>query len=162
MVIRELSEAETDAIFRALADSTRRDIVRRAIRQEQSISSLAERYAMSFAAVQKHVSVLERTALIGKTRHGKEQIVRANPETLQRAGRLLGEFEQLWRERLDRFGAALAAPQDPTRALTTPSTDTTPGDPARTGTTVTDTIRADSTDTTPSTGTTPTERGHRP
>lgn len=126
MVTRELSETETDAIFRALADSTRRDIVRRAILQEQSISSLAERYAMSFAAVQKHVAVLERTTLIQKTRRGKEQIVRANPETLKRAGRLLGEFEQLWRERLDRFGAVLEASADDTTNTTPTPTEKGP------------------------------------
>ncbi|WP_440710610.1 ArsR/SmtB family transcription factor [Herbiconiux sp. YIM B11900] len=141
MVIREISEAETDAIFRALADSTRRDIVRRAIRQEQSISSLAERYTMSFAAVQKHVGVLERTALIEKTRRGKEQIVRANPDTLQRASRLLGEFEHLWRERLDRFGEVLTAPAP--AAGPAPATGATPN-PGST------------------TSSAPVEKGHRP
>lgn len=133
MVIRELSEADTDAIFRALADSTRRDIVRRAIRQEQSISSLAERYAMSFAAVQKHVGVLERTALIQKTRRGKEQIVRANPVTLQRASRILGEFEQLWRERLGRFGDMLGASADSTPAVGDTPHTTTPGTTTQNG-----------------------------
>jgi len=103
MVTRESSETETDAIFRALADSTRRDIVRRAILEEQSISALAEHYSMSFAAVQKHVAVLERSAIIEKQRRGKEQIVRARLDTIRRAGRLLGEFEQLWRGRLQRI-----------------------------------------------------------
>lgn len=98
-----MSEAETDAIFRALADSTRRDIVRRAIRHEQSISSLAESYAMSFAAVQKHVAVLERADLIEKQRRGKEQLVRARLDTIRRAGELLDEFEQLWRDRVQRI-----------------------------------------------------------
>ncbi|MCS5722534.1 helix-turn-helix domain-containing protein [Herbiconiux sp. CPCC 203407] len=110
MVIQELSEAEADAIFRALADSTRRDILRRAIRHERSISSLADRYAMSWAAVQKHVAVLERAFLIVKERRGKEQIVRANLDSVRRASLLLDQFEQLWHERLDRIGDILTPP----------------------------------------------------
>jgi len=122
MVTRELSESETDAVFRALADPTRRDIVRRAIRQEQSISSLAERYAMSFAAVQKHVAVLERSAIVEKQRRGKEQIVRARLDTIRRAGRLLDEFEQLWRARLNRIDDLL----DDDETTTTPPLKGTP------------------------------------
>ena len=103
-----MSEPEADAVFHALADPTRRDIVRRAIRREQSISSLAERYTMSFAAVQKHVAVLERSTLVVKERRGKEQIVRANLDTLRRATRLLDEFEAIWRDRVLRIDALLA------------------------------------------------------
>ena len=103
MVTRETIEAETDAIFRALADSTRRDIVHRVINEEQSISSLAERYSMSFAAVQKHVAVLERSEIIEKQRRGKEQIVRVRLDTIRRAARLLDRFEQLWRHRAQRI-----------------------------------------------------------
>jgi DNA-binding transcriptional ArsR family regulator len=108
MVAQLMSETEADAVFHALADTTRRDIVRRAIRREQSISSLAERYTMSFAAVQKHVAVLERSTLVVKERRGKEQIVRANLDTLRRATRLLDEFEAIWRDRVVRIDALLA------------------------------------------------------
>ena len=132
MVIR-LSDDETDAVFRALADPTRRDILRRAIRQEQSISALAERYEMSFAAVQKHVAVLERAAIIEKQRRGKEQIVRARLETLARATELLGEFEALWRERTLRIEELLADPAHPATdihpATTTPTRPTEKGHP---------------------------------
>jgi len=78
MVVQELSDAEIDRIFHALADSTRRDIVTRAIKREQSVTALAQAYAMSFAAVQKHVAVLERAALVTKERRGRQQIVRGN------------------------------------------------------------------------------------
>jgi DNA-binding transcriptional ArsR family regulator len=105
--MRELSEAEADAVFRALADATRRDILRRAIGHEQSISSLAERYAMSWAGVQKHVAVLERAGLVAKERRGKEQIVRANLDSVRRASLLLAQFEQLWHDRLTRIGDIL-------------------------------------------------------
>ncbi|MFB2582982.1 ArsR/SmtB family transcription factor [Herbiconiux sp. P15] len=108
MVVQELSETEADAMFRALADSTRRDILRRAIRHEQSISAIAASYPMSWAAVQKHVSVLERAALISKERRGKEQIVRANLDSVRRASLLLDRFEQLWRDRVSRIDDLLS------------------------------------------------------
>ncbi len=107
MVAEQLSDAEVDLIFHALADSTRRDIVTRAIRHGQSVSSLAAAYAMSFAAVQKHVAVLERAALVTKERHGREQIVRGNLDTIRQAGALLDRYEQLWRQRAERMADIL-------------------------------------------------------
>ena len=89
-----------DRIFHGLADATRRDIVTRVLRQEQSVSSLARGYDMSFAAVQKHVAVLERAALVSKQRRGREQVVHANPEMLRKATRLLEQYEQIWRHRV--------------------------------------------------------------
>ncbi|MBX9470421.1 ArsR/SmtB family transcription factor [Microcella sp.] len=106
--IARLSDAEVDAIFGALADATRRDIVERVIEREQSVSSLAASYAMSFAAVQKHVAVLERASLVVKSRSGREQIVRANPDSLQRARSLLESYESLWRHRATTIDAILA------------------------------------------------------
>jgi DNA-binding transcriptional ArsR family regulator len=79
MVVRELQDDEMDRIFHALADATRRDIVVRVVQREQSVSALAESYAMSFAAVQKHVAVLERASLVVKERRGREQIVHGKP-----------------------------------------------------------------------------------
>ncbi len=100
MVVGELSEADADLIFHALADATRRNILARVIRAEQSVSALARHYPMSFAAVQKHVAVLEKSALVSKERRGREQVVRIEVATLRRAGRLLDEYEQLWRHRV--------------------------------------------------------------
>lgn len=108
----ELSDAEVDAIFQALADATRRDIVARVIEREQSVSSLAASYAMSFAAVQKHVAVLERASLVSKTRQGREQIVRADRAAIGRARALLEHYENLWRHRAAAIDAILA--DDPT------------------------------------------------
>jgi len=107
MVVLELSDDEVDAIFHALADPTRRDIVARVIERERSVSALSERYAMSFAAVQKHVSVLERAALVRKERRGREQIVHAQTTTIGKARRLLDEYEQLWRQRIERMQSIL-------------------------------------------------------
>jgi len=103
MVVDELADSDVDRIFHALADATRRDILAQVIRQERSVSTLAQLYPMSFAAVQKHVAVLERAALITKHKQGREQIVHANPAELAKATRLRDAFEKLWRHRADRI-----------------------------------------------------------
>lgn len=104
----ELTDEQVNRIFRALADATRRDIVRRTLTAEASISDLAADYDMSFAAVQKHVAVLEAADLVARTPKGRERIIRGNPETIRRAKELLGHFEQIWRARIDRLDAFLA------------------------------------------------------
>lgn len=121
---RELSEAEVDRVFHALATSTRRDILRRTIEREQSVSTLASEYEMSFAAVQKHVAVLEAANLIVKRAEGRERLVRANPEMIARARALLARYEELWRSRIARLDELLAETPAP-RADTTDTTDTT-------------------------------------
>jgi DNA-binding transcriptional ArsR family regulator len=110
------TESKTDLLFHALADATRRDIVRLVMVDEQSVSALARRYPVSFAAVQKHVAVLERAGLVVKRRAGREALVAARVEAIRDAARLLDEMEALWRGRVDRFTAVLhehfpAAPQ---------------------------------------------------
>ena len=102
------NDTDVDRIFHALSDATRRDIMSRAIQREQSVSDLSRRYAMSFAAVQKHVAVLERAELIAKERRGKQQIVHSELATVRRAVRLLQRYEQLWRGRADRIDSILA------------------------------------------------------
>jgi DNA-binding transcriptional ArsR family regulator len=104
----QLTDAQVDRLFRALADATRRDIICRTLVGEATVSQLAADYDMSFAAVQKHVAVLEGVGLVTKEAHGRERIVRANPETIQRAQRLLEQFEQLWRSRIARLDALLS------------------------------------------------------
>jgi len=104
----ELSDAEVDRIFHALADATRRDILRRTTLGETSVSRLADAYAMSFAAVQKHVAVLEGAGLVTKSTRGRERLVRADPATIARAQRLLDAYADLWRSRVDRLDALLA------------------------------------------------------
>jgi DNA-binding transcriptional ArsR family regulator len=101
-------DADLDRLFRALADRTRRDIVARLLAGEPaSVSTLADRYAMSFAAVQKHVAVLERSGLVSKQTLGRERIVRGNPERLARARDLLVQLEGLWRARFTQLDAVL-------------------------------------------------------
>jgi DNA-binding transcriptional ArsR family regulator len=98
-----LPEGEVDRIFQALADETRRDILRRAIQGSESVSVLSRRYDMSFAAVQKHVAVLERADLVTKERRGREQIVHTNRATFRKAMSLLDTYEQLWVQRIDQI-----------------------------------------------------------
>jgi DNA-binding transcriptional ArsR family regulator len=116
MVVDTILDEETDRLFRALADSTRRDILQRAIAHEQSVSSLADRYDMSFAAVQKHVAVLERAALVTKERRGREQIVHGHEPTLQKALRLLTAYELMWVERANQMASVLVETKGVTRA----------------------------------------------
>jgi DNA-binding transcriptional ArsR family regulator len=108
MVVDRQAGEDVDRIFHALADATRRDILVQAIQHEQSVSTLARRYDMSFAAVQKHVAVLERADLITKERKGREQIVHGNTATLRRAAALLETFEQLWIARTHQIAEILA------------------------------------------------------
>ncbi|MDI3329563.1 MAG: metalloregulator ArsR/SmtB family transcription factor [Micrococcus sp.] len=127
-----LVDDEVDRIFRALADATRRDIVRRTLTEEITVSALAAAYEMSFAAVQKHVSVLESAGLVNKNRHGRERLVRGNPDTLRKAQLLLDQYEELWRGRIDRLDALLTGEPagDPTGDLAGgPPADPAPGSP---------------------------------
>ena len=104
MVVRvQIAPPDFDRMFGALADHTRRDIVRRAIDAEEGVAELAGHYPMSFAAVQKHVAILERAGLVTKQRIGRRKVVRTNLEGLRVARRLLDRYEELWRGRIDRM-----------------------------------------------------------
>src|SRR5688572_21705234 len=112
VVRRSLSEAEIDRVFHALADATRRDIVARLLAGEPaSVSALAARYDMSFAAVQKHVAVLEEAGLVSKESRGRERIVRSNPERLAQARALLLKLEDLWMSRFSQLDKVLSDPK---------------------------------------------------
>src|SRR5260370_32821355 len=99
----QIAPLDFDPVFAALADHTRRDIVRRAISAEEGVLELASHYPMSFAAVQKHVAVLERAGLITKQRIGRRRVVRTNLEALRVARRLLDQYEELWRAPIHRM-----------------------------------------------------------
>lgn len=111
MVVDSVDEQRADELFGALADATRRDIVRRAMGGDHSVSALARYYPMSFAAIQKHVAVLERAGLVTKQRRGRERLVQTDIHSIRAASRLLDEFEAVWRGRLDRFDEMLAETQ---------------------------------------------------
>ena len=98
-----------DAMFHALADRTRRDILRRVLAGEHSVSALAAHYDMSFAAVQKHVAVLERASLLSKRRSGREALARGDVGAVRSAAALLVELEQVWRGRIARIDDLIAS-----------------------------------------------------
>jgi DNA-binding transcriptional ArsR family regulator len=99
----QIAPPNFDRMFGALADATRRDIVRRAIEGEEGVAELARHYPMSFAAVQKHVALLERAGLVTKQRVGRRKVVRTNLEGLRVARRLLDRYEEVWRGRINRM-----------------------------------------------------------
>jgi DNA-binding transcriptional ArsR family regulator len=107
MVVDERQGEAVDELFHALADATRRDILRRCAAGEPSVSRLAQAYPMSFAAVQKHVAVLERAGLVTKERRGREQLVHTETGAVDRARQALDELESTWRGRVDRMSDLL-------------------------------------------------------
>src|SRR4051794_1956483 len=117
MVVRHSDEERADRVFSALGDATRRDILRRAASGEHSVSGLASHYPVTFAAVQKHVAVLERAGLVVKRRQGREHLVSTDVTTVRHAREQLEILEALWRDRLMRFGEVLAElPTTPNQA----------------------------------------------
>ena len=103
---------DVDRVFGALSDATRRDIVRRAMTGEEGVAELSEHYPMSFAAVQKHVTVLERAGLVTKERVGRRKLVRTDIEGLAIARRLLDQYEELWRGRIERMSDLIATEKE--------------------------------------------------
>src|SRR5215217_6272493 len=101
----QIAPPDFDRIYGALADATRRDIVRRAIGGEEGVAELAGHYPMSFAAVQKHIAILERAGLVTKERMGRRKVVRTNLDGLRVARSLLDQYEELWRGRVARMTA---------------------------------------------------------
>ncbi len=108
----EESTDRADALFHALADRTRRDILRRVLAGEHSVSALAAKYDMSFAAVQKHVAVLEKAGLLTKRRSGREQLASGDGEVVRSVASMLTELEQVWRGRIARIDELIASDTD--------------------------------------------------
>ena len=113
MVVDQAATETVDHLFHALADATRRDILRRSALGGLSVSGLAKAYPMSFAAVQKHVAVLERAGLVSKERRGREQLVRTRPEGVDLARETLDQLEAAWRGKVERMAQLLAQVPDP-------------------------------------------------
>jgi DNA-binding transcriptional ArsR family regulator len=106
---------DADHVFAALADATRRDIVLRALDGAEGVAELARHYPMSFAAVQKHVAVLERAGLVTKERDGRRKVVRTDVERLRLARALLDRYEALWRGRVERMTDLIKATEETDR-----------------------------------------------
>lgn len=108
-----VDDEQADALFHALADRTRRDLLRRVLVGEHSVSALAANYTMSFAAVQKHVAVLERAGLLTKRRNGREQLASGEVEAVRSVASMLNELEDLWRGRVARIDELIANDPQP-------------------------------------------------
>jgi DNA-binding transcriptional ArsR family regulator len=104
----DIEEDKADALFHALADRTRRDILRRALAGEHSVSALATNYEMSFAAVQKHVAVLEKAGLLTKRRSGREQLASGDVAAVRSVTSMLSQIEDIWRARIARIDELIA------------------------------------------------------
>lgn len=111
-MVTEDSADRADALFHALADRTRRDILRRVLAGEYSVSALAAKYDMSFAAVQKHVAVLEKAGLLTKRRSGREQLASGDVQAVRSVASMLTELEQVWRGRIARIDVLIASDPD--------------------------------------------------
>ena len=127
----ETDEDRADALFHALADRTRRDILRRVLVGEHSVTALAAKYDMSFASVQKHVAVLERAGLLTKRRRGREQLAHGEVEAVRSVASMLVELEDLWRGRIARIEELIAADPVGHPQPVTPRPTDRPGDDPR-------------------------------
>jgi DNA-binding transcriptional ArsR family regulator len=96
-----------DTLFMALADSTRRSILEQVAKAEMSIGEIARQYKLTFAAVSKHIKVLERANLITKRRRGKEQVVIIVPSTLGVAREHIERYATMWNDRFNNLEALL-------------------------------------------------------
>ena len=111
MVI-SIDDERLDAVFAALADRTRRDIVARLSEGEATVTELAAPHAMSLQAVSQHIGVLERCGLVSRSRHRQTRPCRLEPQALETATSWIEESRRVWAERMDRLESHLARLQD--------------------------------------------------
>ena len=107
-----VEDQRLDAVFTALSDRTRRDIVARLSAGEATVTELAERYDMTMQAVSQHIRVLERSGLISRGRHRQTRPCRLEPATLGVALSWIEESRRTWSERMDRLETHLARLQE--------------------------------------------------
>lgn len=100
-MVEHNNEEQLDHIFHALADPTRREMVRMIAAQEMTVSELAEPFDMSLAAASKHIKVLERSGLLERSIHGRTHTCRLNPSVMSRALEWLQFYERFWTRQFD-------------------------------------------------------------
>jgi DNA-binding transcriptional ArsR family regulator len=100
-------EAELDRIFQALSDPTRRAILRQIAAGERTVTDIAAPHALTFAAISKHLKVLEAAHMISRRKSGSFQMITLNPEALKSADQWLGFYQQFWSTRLDTLKSIL-------------------------------------------------------
>ena len=107
-----VEEQRLDAVFTALSDRTRRDMVARLSAGEATVKELAAPYAMSMQAVSQHIQVLERCGLISRGRNRQTRPCRLEPAALSAASGWIEESRRMWSQRMDRLAAHLASLQE--------------------------------------------------
>lgn len=98
---------QLDLVFAALSDPTRRDILSRIARSELSISDLVKGYDMSFAAISKHLMIMERAKLLIKRKEGRKQMISLAPEAFQNADAYLEEYRRIQQSRYNKLDALI-------------------------------------------------------
>ena len=106
-MVTTVEDERLDAMFAALADRTRRDIVARLSKGEATVKEIAAPYSMSLQAVSQHIGVLERCGLISRSRHRQTRPCRLEPKALEEAVSWIEESRQMWTERMDRLAEHL-------------------------------------------------------
>jgi DNA-binding transcriptional ArsR family regulator len=104
--------SDLDLVFRALGDPTRRTMLQRLARGEQTVGELAAPYRMSLAAASKHIRALERAGLVKRTVRGRIHYCRIDPRPLERADAWLRHYERLWDTRIERLAMLLRHPDN--------------------------------------------------
>lgn len=107
-MVPAIDDEQLDAMFAALADATRRDIVARLARGEATVNALAAPYSMTVQAVSQHIAVLERCGLISRGRHRQTRPCRLEPQALEAAVSWIEESRRTWAERMERLDAHLS------------------------------------------------------
>jgi DNA-binding transcriptional ArsR family regulator len=105
-------EHQLNTIFYSLADPTRRDILKRVAKKELSVGEVAEPYKLTFAAVSKHLQVLEKAYLIHKRREGTFKYIALSPPAVEKAAKYLEQYQKLWEEKFDRLDALLESEKE--------------------------------------------------
>ena len=95
--------SKLDNVLVAISDPTRRSIMGRLARGPARISDVPAPFSMSLTGVCKHVRILEKAALVRRTRHGRENVLHLTPEPLRDVARWITTYERFWNERLDRL-----------------------------------------------------------
>lgn len=112
----ERNSKHLNAVFHALADPTRRAMLRSLATREHSVGELAAPHRMSLNAVSKHIKTLERARLVRRRIEGRMHMCRLDAEALARAQEWIAFYQQFWTERLDALERELGKTSTPARS----------------------------------------------
>jgi DNA-binding transcriptional ArsR family regulator len=113
LIMTEAADAQLDRTLVALADPTRRAILRRLVREEARVTDVATPFAMSLNAVSKHIRALEQAGLVRRRVEGREHYLTFDPRPLAAAATWIAAQRAFWDERLDALDAHLVARRRP-------------------------------------------------